>query len=59
MNQNISFCANQECSNLECLRYYKKAPQNRIYSWFGVTPKEDGTCDCYLEDDKGEILSEC
>ena len=44
MNSDITFCAYEECTNTDCMRFYLNAPRNRSRSWFGVTQKEDGSC---------------
>ena len=50
-----TFCAYKKCPNVTCLRFYKRAPNDNSCSWFGVRPRENGTCDYYLSDKrKGE-----
>lgn len=53
MNSDITFCAYEECTNTDCMRFYSNAPRNRPYSWFVVTQKEDGICDYYLSKEGG------
>lgn len=45
MAEEIVFCAYKKCPNVECLRFYRNAPKDISCSWFGVRPKEDGSCD--------------
>ena len=53
MYEDISFCANQDCPNMECMRHYDKAPKDKLCSWFGAIPREDGICDCFIKDVRG------
>ena len=39
MNSDITFCAYEECTNTDCMRFYLNAPRNRPSSWFGVTKR--------------------
>lgn len=50
MSKDYTFCAYRNCPNDSCLRFYKRALNNSQCSWFGVRPREDGTCDYYLSD---------
>lgn len=44
MNVDNIFCAYKKCTNITCLRHYKRAPDNNKCSWFAITPNENGTC---------------
>ena len=47
--KDITFCAYENCTNVDCLRHYSNVPKNDNYvSWFAVTPKENGECDYRL-----------
>ena len=53
MKSDITFCAYEQCPNVDCLRHSRNEPKNDIYvSWFAVRPRENGECEYMLR--KGE-----
>lgn len=50
MNEDIVYCAYKNCSNVKCSRFHKKAPQNKLCSWFAVRPRDNGICDYFLNE---------
>ena len=44
----ITFCNNRDCKKVDCLRYYKNAPFDKLLSWFHVIPTDD-KCKHYIK----------
>lgn len=58
MTEDVTFCAYEDCPNVNCLRFHKNAPKEYPCSWFAVRPKENEKCDYFLRGIDGEIKNE-
>lgn len=58
MNKDITFCAYRGCPNIECARFYRNAPRDSTCSWFAIRPRDDGTCDCYIVNERRSLIDE-
>lgn len=48
------YCSNRKCNKVECLRYWRNTPWNKLFVWQKCEPNKNGICEDFLEDNKYE-----